>query len=89
MLKGFGCETASGAGHGRERWSNNHATKGRVHHREKGNAMTGFKSKRDMSADKTEERPKEFEYQTQTAYTRALEEYCDALEKAHGIGEKE
>ena len=42
--------------------------------------MTGFKSKREAALDKEAmTRPIESDYNSQVAYTRALEAYCDTL----------
>ena len=41
--------------------------------------MTGFDSKRQMAMDKAMTRPVEADYNSQVAYTRALEAYCDSL----------
>ena len=42
--------------------------------------MTGFKSKREAAMDKEAmTRPLESDYNSQVAYTRALEAYCDSL----------
>ena len=42
--------------------------------------MTGFKSKREAAMDKEAmTRPIESNYNSQVAYTRALEAYCDSL----------